>query len=178
MVCEEQLVKSAIAGDENSFCQIVESYKAYVFAIILGFIKDKYEAENVAQEVFLQIHRSLPQYRYQNLKGWIGRITVNKAIDWKRTEKAKRVREQILFEATGNSTESPEEVLLKKTEHELVQKICSSLPEIYRSTLEKFYLEGKSQQQIAVEEGITIKTVESRLYRARGMVREKWREAE
>lgn len=73
-------------GDEQAFCEIVETYKGYVFAIILNFIKDNYIAEDIAQEVFLQAYRSLPQFRNKNFKAWIGKIAVNKAIDFKRAQ--------------------------------------------------------------------------------------------
>ena len=83
------LIKKAKEGDQAAFEEIVELYKNYVFAIILNFIKDYNEVENVAQEVFLQIFISLPKYKSDNFKGWIGRISSNKSIDWIRRKKSK-----------------------------------------------------------------------------------------
>ena len=80
----KKLIKKILSGDDNAFSQVVDEYKNYVFAIILNFIKDYDEVENVAQEVFLQVYISLPDFKIENFKGWIGRIAVNKSIDWKR----------------------------------------------------------------------------------------------
>ncbi|NLY86225.1 MAG: hypothetical protein GX077_07725 [Tissierellia bacterium] len=84
-----QLIKRVLAGEKAAFEKIVEKYKGYVFAIIFNFIKDYDEAENIAQEVFLQIYISLPEFKFDNFKGWISRVTANKAIDWKRKKKSK-----------------------------------------------------------------------------------------
>jgi DNA-directed RNA polymerase specialized sigma24 family protein len=85
MVCDdEQRVQRFLSGDQEAFREIVDVYKAYVFAIILNFVKQQDEAENVVQEVFMQIYRSLPQYRFQSFKSWIGKISITKAIDWQR----------------------------------------------------------------------------------------------
>jgi RNA polymerase sigma factor (sigma-70 family) len=67
-------------------------------------------------------------------------------------------------------------IFLQKERQEQVEKVCLALPEVYRRTIEKYYLEEKSYQQIAAEDKITVKTVESRLYRAKKLFREKWEE--
>jgi len=82
----EKLVQACLSGDQAAFAQIVEHYQAYVFAIILNFV-EKSDAPDVAQEVFLQLYHSLSQYEPDNFTAWIGKITVCKAIDWKRSHK-------------------------------------------------------------------------------------------
>ena len=81
---EESLVKQAANGDKKAFAELVDRYKAYIFAIILKFINDKEQAENIAQETFLQVYISLPGYKHEGFRTWIGRIAVNKAIDLQR----------------------------------------------------------------------------------------------
>lgn len=179
---ESVLIKKAIEGDQDSFTEIVDLYKNYVFAIILNFIKDYNEVENVAQEVFLQIHISLPSYEADNFKGWIGRITSNKSIDCLRRKKSK-FREEIMENSEElidnpkfSHTETPEEILIEKEKNELISKICKSVPAIYEDVITKFYLQGKSYEEIAREEEVSVKTIASRLYRGRNMLKEKWRE--
>lgn len=179
MVCEEQLVQQALSGDEEAFRQLIEKYKAYVFAIVLKLVPDQFEAENLAQDVFLQIYRSLPQYQFNSFKSWIGRIAANKALDWKRSQKRKGCEQtfnldSILIKNISPQTNNPEFIYLQREETNHIKEICSQLPEIYRTTVEKFYLQGKSRLQIAEEEKTTIKTIESRLYRGRKMLSEKW----
>jgi RNA polymerase sigma factor (sigma-70 family) len=179
MASIEQLVQKACAGDQEAFCEIVDLYKAYVFAIILHFIQDREEAENIAQEVFLQIYRSLPQYRCQNFKAWVGRIAVTKAIDQYRANlRFKREKafptEEILNLVPGNTRDDPETIFLQYEQKRRIEETCATLPKVYSRTIRKYYLEEKSYQEIAAEEGITIKSVESRLYRGRKLFRQKW----
>lgn len=176
------LIKESIEGNEESFAEIVNTYKNYVFAIILNFIKDYNEVENVAQEVFLQIYISLPQYNNDNFKGWISRIASNKSIDWLRRKRSKfkeetlENSEDIIDKLGANQKENPELLLIEKENKESLKEALYSLPDIYRITIEKFYFEGKSYEEIALEENITVKAVASRLYRGKNILKEKWRE--
>lgn len=173
---ENLLIKKAALGDEDSFSILINNYKNYVFAIILNFIKDYDEAENVAQEVFFQIYISLPKFDQNNFKAWIGRITTNKSIDWLRKKRAKH-NDEILEEHDNNIdlNANPELILLEKYKHEKLKQALKSIPDIYRVVLEKFYFREKSYETIAEEEDVTIKAVASRLYRAKMLLREKWR---
>ena len=176
------LIKRAKAGDEEAFEKIVDLYKNYVFAIILNFIKDYNEVENVAQEVFLQIFISLPKYESDNFKGWISRISSNKSIDWIRRKKSKFKEEvmedsqEIIESSKYSHVETPEEIFLENEKTEEIKEMCSSMSPIYEDVIRKFYLEGKSYEEIAGEEGVTVKTIASRLYRGRNILKEKWRE--
>lgn len=177
-----ELIKQALSGSELAFAKIVDRYKGYVFAIILNFISDYEEAENVAQEVFLQIYISLPDYKFDNFKGWIGKISANKSIDYIRKKKSKfreetmENAEYIIDNQELNFYETPENKLIQKENRDLIFKLCQSIPHIYRDTIMKFYFEEKSYEAIAKEEGTTTKTIASRLYRGRNMLKEKWRE--
>jgi len=180
MLNESELIARAIKGDQDSFAQIVDLYKNYVFAIILNFVKDYSEVENLAQEVFLQIYLSLPSYKSNNFKGWIGRIASNKSIDWIRKKrskfKAEVLEEELVDSINLINTDTPEDLLIKKERELEISKLCKSIPPIYEETIIKFYLHGKSYEEIAREEGVTVKTIASRLYRGKNMLREKWRE--
>lgn len=179
METEILLIKKAKSGHEDSFSQLIDIYKSYIFAIILNFIKDYSEVENVAQEVCLQIYVSLPTYDQQNFKGWIGRIATNKSIDWLRKKKAKfndeLLEEGVLEILPIEQKDNPETLLIEKEKKEELLKALDSIPEIYSDTLKKFYFEEKSYEIIAKEENVTTKTIASRLYRAKILLKEKWR---
>ena len=178
---ESILIKKAIEGDEKAFEKIVDHYKNYVFAIILNFIKDHNEVENVAQEVFLQIFISLPKYESDNFKGWISRISSNKSIDWIRRKKSKFKEEvmkdsqEIIENPKHSHVKTPEEIFLENEKTQEIKEMCSSISPIYEDVIRKFYLEGKSYEEIAGEEGVSVKTIASRLYRGRNILKEKWR---
>ena len=180
MDTERLLIEKAVSGDEDSFSKIIDIYKNYVFAIILNFIKDYNEVENVAQDVFLQIYVSLPKYDQNNFKGWIGRIATNKSIDWIRKKKAKFKEETLedgLVDILGeDQSDNPEKMLLEKEKQQELLRALNSIPDIYRITLEKFYFQNKPYETIAREEDVTTKTIASRLYRAKILLKEKWRD--
>ena len=176
---ERILIERAKEGNEEAFSDLIGIYKNYIFAIILNFIKDYDEVENIAQEVCLQLYVSLPKYDQQNFKAWLGRIATNKSIDWLRKKKAK-YKDEVLDEANLDRNiiekENPESLMLEKERRERLNKVLNSMPDIYRLTLEKFYFEEKSYDEIAVEDGVSSKTVASRLYRAKKLLKEKWRD--
>ncbi len=179
MKSEEAIIKLAAAGDKDAYEQLVDKYKKYVFGIVLNLTRDSFHAENIAQEVFLQVYISLSQYRFEGFRAWIGRIAIRKAIDWKRkqqriTEKERQAaaEERLLVQKERGS---PENALISREEAQRIRSLCSRLPDGYRTVIEKYYFLGKSYRQIADEEGLALKTVETRLYRARRKLREQWR---
>lgn len=176
---EKSLIKKATNGDEQAFRVLVEKYKNYVFAIILKFIKDNKQAENVSQEVFLQIYLSLDKYKDDNFKSWIGRIATNKAIDYLRksrqTEEETSLEKEKIENLNLNSPPTPEETFIKKEREREIRDTLNNLQDIYKDSLYKFYFEGKSYDEIAVEEEVTKKTIASRLYRGKNLLKEEWR---
>lgn len=179
---EEALVKKAAAGDKAAFAQLVEKYKAYVLAIVLQVVHDSFHAENVAQEVFLQLYISLPQYRCEGFKTWLGRIAIRKAIDWRRKHRKILEKEMFLPENVHMAVQGGQdfviEKLVRQEEEEKIRALCRRLPGNYQTVIEKYYFLGKSYREIAREEKIPVKTVETRLYRARQKLKEQWEESE
>lgn len=181
---ESILIKKAGQGDKESFEKIINLYKRYIFAIILNFIKDNKEAENIAQEVFLQIFISLPKFKEDNFKGWISRIATNKSIDYKRKKKS-RVKEVQLEDfqvidtlSRDEGKDNPESLLIKKEFTNKVKSQVDSLPELYRDTIRKFYFQDMTYEEIAKEEKVSKKTIESRLYRGRILLKKNWRDGD
>lgn len=177
---EDLLINQAAAGDKAAFEQLVDKYKKYIFAIVLNLTRDGFHSENIVQEVFLQIYISLPRYRFEGFRTWIGKIAVRKAIDWKRTqqkiaekERAAVAEENLIARA---ERDSPEDTFIRGEEAQKIRNLCGRLPDGYRTVIEKYYFFGKDYRQIAEEEGIALKTVETRLYRARRKLKVMWEE--
>ena len=177
---EEIIIRKAQQGNQQAFRILVEKYQLLIYSICYNVVKDSQHAENIAQETFLQVFRSLPNYEYKGFKTWIGRIALNKAIDYQRkaTELKKREVEYIddveLIVATDG--QNMEDELGRKEDIKKIGELCNQLPDIYRTILRKYYIKEMCYADIALEEGISVKTVESRLYRARKLLKEKWEE--
>lgn len=175
---EDLIIQKAAEGSEQAFRLLVEKYQSFVFRICLNIVKDSGHAENIAQETFLQIFRALPSYEYKGFKTWIGRIALHKSIDYQRKINAVKKREVALteeFESTFIEEESSElEGFWRREDCRKIISMCNDLPDIYKTMLIKYYIQEKCYADIAVEEKISVKTVESRLYRARKMLKVKW----
>src|SRR3954453_15032761 len=77
-VNERELVERCRSGDERAFQELVDRYKDLVFALIGRTVQDRPQAEDLAQDVFLRIHRGLPYFRGEaRLSTWIYRIVAN-----------------------------------------------------------------------------------------------------
>ncbi|MFD0617721.1 MULTISPECIES: RNA polymerase sigma factor [Paenibacillus] len=171
-------------GDSAAFRQLIDRYHGHIFQIAYSVVRDRTDAEDIAQNVFIQIHRSLPQYESKGLKTWISRIAMNKAIDYKR--KLNRRREDVVedvevvegnrpFVASSMESDVLSEVIHRDRQARIREQL-EHIPELHRQMIESFYLEEKSYDQIALECDISLKTVESRLYRARQWLRTHWKE--
>lgn len=181
MDLDEILIKKALKGDEDSFRSLVEKYQGLVYAICFNITRHRQEAENLAQETFIQVYRSLSRYENKGFKSWIGKIATNKAIDWKRKMRLENEGKVVYLEEIEEiSTESNyiHDELVKKENARKILDLCSKLPEAYSNVLIKFYIQSKSYNEIAKEDGVSVRTVESRLYRAKNAIRKQWKECE
>ncbi len=181
MTSEEIIINNALSGNQEAFRSIVDGYKRYVFAIIFNIIKNTEETENVAQETFLQVYRSLSTYRQGSFKSWIGKIAVNKAIDWKRKNSREGAIDRVIYledmrEGIAAEEDLIEEKMIKAEEADRVKELCNRLPSIYGSVIDKYYIKNMNYQEIAAEEGVSVRTIETRLYRAKKLFKDAWRE--
>lgn len=170
---EEKIIDGVLAGDVQAFRPLVESYNRLVFTSVVNILRDPIAAEDIAQEAFLQAFLSLDKFRRQSsFSTWLVRIAVNKALDFLRREKA-RPQAVGLTDAIPSNAPTPENVLLVEESLWQLREEVQQLPPIYRKVVYDFYFNKLSHREIAAKEGISEKTVESRLYRARGMLRQK-----
>ncbi|NLD50285.1 MAG: sigma-70 family RNA polymerase sigma factor [Clostridiaceae bacterium] len=176
---DEQLVKIVLSGNQDAFAELVRRYEKLVFAICFNITGHRQEAENLAQETFIQVYRSLSRYEYKGFKTWIGRIATNKSIDWKRKKNTGSENKVVYLDdipEVGSENFNIQDQLLRKESREKVRKICKNLPQKYSVIIKKFYMQSKTYSQISEEEGISVRTVETRLYRARQEIRRKLEE--
>ncbi len=166
------------AGDEHAFRLLVEKYKNNLFKAIFPILRNQKDAEDATQEAFVKIYYALPEYSSQGLKAWMTRIAVNHAIDMKR--KKQRQKETVLepqeLSVMTRPDENVIEPLLRKEQREMVQKLLNEMPPNYRDVIYAYYIAEKSYKQIADEQQVEVKTIETKLYRARSWMKKHWKE--
>nr|WP_082865697.1 RNA polymerase sigma factor [Paenibacillus crassostreae] len=173
------MIADVLRGDSDAFRYIVDQYSKHIFHTTYSVLRDVKDAEDVAQETFIQIYKSLSQYRSQGFKSWITRIATNKAIDLKR-KKTRRGEDNLYpvvdMELLPDGEEDPLSRTIRKEKKELFKQKLQTVPDNHRVVLTAFYLEEKNYEQIGQELQVKPKTVESKLYRAREWIRNKWKE--
>ncbi|MFI8575579.1 sigma-70 family RNA polymerase sigma factor [Rossellomorea aquimaris] len=171
----DPLIEKAKNGSEHAFRMLIEMHKQYVFKCIFGVLRNQKDAEDASQEVWMKIYTSLPQYEHQGFKTWMTRIAVNHAIDCKRRQ-ARQKEELVDDLPVKESQDVVVRRLLRKEQKQLVLRHLEEVPESYREVIEGFYIKEKTYQELANEQHVQVKTIETKLYRARLWMRKNWKE--
>lgn len=173
---EKELVEKLKQGDETAFKFIVEEYKDLVYNTAIGIVQNEEDAEDVAQEAFVQVYQSIHNFKGESkLSTWLYRITVTKALGHERKKKRKKrsaILKRIFLTEEDNEIETPDfnhpGVLLDQKENaaELFRAI-RKLPENQKVAFVLNKLEGLSYQEISEVMNTSLSSVESLLHRAK-----------
>lgn len=174
---ENQLVTQLQANEPAAFRNLVANYQDLVVNTCYGFVQHREDAEDVAQEVFIEVHRSIHKFRGDaKLSTWLYRIAMTKSIDFLRSKKRKKWMSslQVLLggekhdrQVEDRQSANPHTALENVERQEILAKAVSKLPENQQIafTLSKF--EGLSYKQIAEVMNTSQSSVESLLFRAK-----------
>ncbi len=168
LVTDRSLVEKFHAGDDHAFANIYVRYRNIVFAIALGVLRSKDDAEDVMQEVFATAAKYLSTSTPDNLKAWFARVTRNSAIDHLRARK-QTVEMNESHERT--SREEPHHLLERQNAVKDVVRYLSVLPEAQRTALLLRELTGGSYVEISQTLGMDPETVGNLIKRARVALR-------
>jgi RNA polymerase sigma-70 factor (ECF subfamily) len=171
---DRALVDAVISGDDEAFRVLVDREKANVIGICRRLLRDPMEAEDVAQEAFIQAYRALPTFRGDGPFGaWIGRIAMRIAVArLKRPAdlRADPSREEGWLIDPGGGMD-PQLAALDEERRAQVQEAISTLPEHQRRIVAMRFYGDMSLEEISSATGAPIGTVKSRLHRALGALR-------
>ncbi len=175
---ERQLVRLAQEGSREAFSRLVERYQPKVFHMALSFTRNRESADDLAQEVFLKAFLALPKFRHGSEFGtWLYRITVNHAKDYlRRRGRAKEVPLETageVVETRPGEAEVREELRETERRRTLIHEALAALPDKYRVILTLRDVEGMPYEKIAEVLEVSPGTVDSRLHRARKMLRKR-----
>ncbi|MGV8965913.1 MAG: RNA polymerase sigma factor SigE [Cellulomonas sp.] len=178
------LIRSAAPADQPedgvdpwtppSWEEIVREHSARVYRLAYRLTGTKHEAEDLTQDVFVRVFRSLGGYTPGTFEGWLHRITTNLFLD--QVRRKKRIRIDAIgddaerYPATGE-LQNPERGFEHANLDNDVQRALAELSPGYRAAVVLCDIEGLSYEEIAVTLGIKLGTVRSRIHRARAQLR-------
>ncbi len=175
---EEDAVTAEQAAEQTAeqvarWSAIVEEHSARVFRLALRLTGDRHDAEDLTQEVFVRVFRSLDRYTPGTFEGWLHRITTNLFLD-----QARR-RQRIRFDALADDAEvrlpgrvpTPDAALLDHLFDEDVEAALAELAPEFRAAVVLCDIEGLSYDEIAAALGLKLGTVRSRIHRGRAQLR-------
>ena len=155
------LVSAIRAGDASAMASLYDRYSSVVYAVALRVLGDTGAAEDIQQEVFMQLWRNPSAFDASrgNLGAWLAVITRNRSIDALRRRKPETDIEDVIVsvapDLAGNADRS--------RAAEKVRGVLGTMPTLQRSALEMAYFEGMSHSEIATKTGEPLGTIKTRI---------------
>ncbi|MCJ8330565.1 MAG: sigma-70 family RNA polymerase sigma factor [Lentisphaeria bacterium] len=178
---ENNVLRLLKAGDDAAAARLIEVFGDRVYGLCTRILGSEEDAQEVAQETFLQVWRKWPTFKEQSkFSSWIYRIAANFA--YMKLRKKKRLRNEISYDQVNNDSDkynenllniiasdqlSPAEILANKELQELFDDCVKLLPDIYRTAYVLKDIEGLSVKEISDVMTISDSAVKSRVHRAR-----------
>ncbi|HEX3771105.1 MAG TPA: sigma-70 family RNA polymerase sigma factor [Polyangiaceae bacterium] len=184
---EARLVERLVARDERAFNDVVRAYERRIFALALRMMGDRAEAEDLAQEVFVQVFKAIGTFRGESkLSTWIYRIAVNLAKNRAKYLRVRHTSEQDEIAAVeeraglGSAGDGknvarvarPDEMMAGRETEDVVRRAILTLEPSFRECLVLRDVEDLSYEEIGQITGLPEGTVKSRIHRARSQLKE------
>ena len=158
---------------ELSWERIVEEHSDRVYRLAYRLTGDRHDAEDLTQEVFVRVFRSLDRYTPGTFEGWLHRITTNLFLDQARRKQ--RIRFDALSDERADrltsSSPSPDTAYADQTFDDDIETALATLPPDFRAAVVLCDVEGLSYEEIAEIMDAKLGTVRSRIHRGRTMLR-------
>lgn len=173
---DADISRSCRRNDPEAWRYLVRRYTPLVYRIALRMLKDEASAEDVAQEVFLTVHRAINQHDpTRPLAPWLSRITYNSSL-----KRLAKTRKRVATELTMDSTDTFEEQDVPTPEdqvgqHQQARQVDAALDRLSvqdRGLVVMRYREGFSDSEIAQATNMPVGTVKTRLFRARAKLKQ------
>ena len=184
---DEELVASTLRGDRQAYRILVERYQSRILAMAYDVVRNKEDAEDVAQESFVKAFLSLDKFKGQSsFYTWLYRIAFNMAVDIKRKTGRRggnhlEYKETLSVSPSGRpdvsgdgesistvqNVEGPHEALVRRQAARKIQEVLAQLSEEHRAVITLREIDGLNYDEISEALGIPKGTVMSRLFYAR-----------
>jgi RNA polymerase sigma-70 factor (ECF subfamily) len=173
---EAALVRRVQARDEMAFREIVDRFQAKVFSIIYGILRNRNDAEDIAQQVFAKIYFSIRNFDFRSsLLTWIYKITVNECYDYLRKKRVRKLVYESDFspedaqrmEASDPAIDPKTPVDVRLAQRDLIVKLLAKVSEQDRNLILLKEVNGHSVEELAAMTGLNENTIKVKLFRTR-----------
>lgn len=179
---DAELMRRVQRGDRDAFAELVERYKRPIYNFILRTVRDETEAEDLAQNTFVQVWKSAKRYRVSaRFSTWLYTIARNLSLNEIRRRSRHRAEsldaphpereEQSLHQVKDTSTPGPPEAVVREELFAKVEEAIGDLPEKQRTALLLCREEDVSYEEIAQVLGVSLSATKSIIHRAREVLR-------
>ena len=167
---DQKIINQILEGDTNAFSVLVDNYKELVFTLAMRMVKNREEAEEVSQDTFIKVYKSLNKFKGNSkFSTWIFRVAYNTCLD--RLKKIKREYNVVAIdEFTEHQVKTLDNALdqMEAQEHkQKIQECLQLLPSDDSFLLTLYYFEDQSLEEISKVVGITANNVKVKLFRSR-----------
>ena len=172
-VTDYELVRICLSGKRDTFSELVTRYKRLVYATIYNFMGNSPDVNDLFQEVFLRVYKSLASYNpHYQFSTWVVKITTNVCLDRLRQTRTEQVPIDDIEEVIDNKL-NPEDHYLAGERLGQIRQAVQELPEDYRVPVILFHQQGLSYEALVEITGQPVTIIKNRLYRARLMLKDK-----
>ena len=174
-----QLIAALKEGDQQAFIMLIDLYKQLVFNTVLNMVHQFEEAEDITQEVFIQVFQSVQQFRGDSkLSTWLYRIAITKCLDWQRKNNAKKRMNSMksIFGLESHKDSIPDFQhpgiqLANKEKATILYMALKKLPENQRIAFTLIKADGLSYEEVSEIMQTSIKSLEGLMHRAKENLR-------
>jgi RNA polymerase sigma-70 factor (ECF subfamily) len=159
--------------DSAGFNSLVHRQSRFVFRVAYAMLRNSHDAEDVAQETFLKLHRTGAWRQMKDEQAFLARAAWRQAIDHRRSQPRRTEQGLESMPEPTSHRANPEQELLAAGAHATVHRLIDALPEELRQPLSLSSIEELNSREIAAILGIPEGTVRTRLMRARQMLKQK-----
>lgn len=173
---DAELIERLIAKDNDAFKQLINDYQSLVYKACFNLLRDQEDAEDIAQEVFIEVFESIEQFKLQSkLSTWLYRISINKSLNHLRKMKRKSLISSIerFFDKSlplnvedKAASDSPYSIEYQERS-KVLQSAINSLPDNQRIAFTMNKYNELSYQEITEIMGLSLASVESLIHRAK-----------
>jgi RNA polymerase sigma-70 factor, ECF subfamily len=172
MRAEHELIERCRQGDETAFRELVDQYKGLVFALIARSISNRARAEELAQDVFLKVHKGLPYFRGESkLSTWLYRIVIN-VLSQERPDRAVASLDEDSEDRPKTQLSADDRAFGDLVLRDRLQKAIERLPMQYQVLVNGHYLKGMRYEDLAEALNLPMGTVKTHLHRAKRQLRQ------